>query len=301
MAKNWLFNIVVCQQCLGRLDLTVKDRRSNDEVSEGILTCKNCNIDYPIAKGIVFFGVPINKACSRLKEIEKEFIWNFKRTSLAEHLNYGQEHTPRIASILRRVKNVYFSEEGSPLVLDVGAGAGAISYLLARLGFKAVATELGPENLAVGESYVREAYFERVASDCSVLPYASSIFDMVLCKELAHHIDDLQTFFHELVRVLKPSGVLVLVEPFKPKFKLFSESLEYDEAKEAGLSHQDYILSDYLVGLRTIDLQVREMSLIVFRGQRHPNLVQLYHFVEKLVGAHKCDGGMWFKNLVALP
>jgi SAM-dependent methyltransferase len=122
---------------------------------------------------------------------------------------------------------------------------------------------------------------------------------MVLCKELAHHMDDLQSFSHELVRVLKPGGVLLLTEPFKPGFRLFSKSSEYDAAKEAGLSHQDYTLSDYLAALKATNLQVREMSLFVFRGRRHPKLVQLYHFAEKIVGADKADGTMWFKRLVS--
>ena len=287
-----------CPQCLGELQLSIH-RKHGGEVWDGWLNCGACQLDYPIADGMPFFGLNKSKAIARQQEMDAEQDWNFARTSLEEHLEYGRAHFPRTNAVICHLKDTFLAKTPDPLALDVGAGAGAISYLLSRHGLRTIATELGPENLAVGEAYSRAAWFERAVTDVEVLPFSGDLFDLVFCKELAHHMDDLAALFDELARVLKPGGVLVVIEPFKPQFSLFSKSQDYDRAKEAGLGHQDYHLSAYLTALEATGLAVREVFMIVFRGQRHPKVVQFYRALEKLVGADKWGRGMWFKKLVA--
>jgi uncharacterized protein YbaR (Trm112 family) len=94
MTKGWLSDIVVCQQCLGKLTSNIEGCFPDNGLLEGTLTCKKCNIVYPISKGILFFGVPVIKAQSLLTEMDQEFIWNFERTSLSEHLSHKPPAKP---------------------------------------------------------------------------------------------------------------------------------------------------------------------------------------------------------------
>jgi len=287
-----------CPSCLGELQLSVH-RKQGGEIWDSWLQCGVCQLDYPIADGMPFFGLNKSKAVARQQEMDAEQDWNFVRTSLEEHLEYGRVQFPRTNVVICHLKDTFLAKTPGPLALDVGAGAGAISYLLSRHGFRTIATELGPENLAVGEAYSRAAWFERAVTDVEVLPFGGDLFDLVFCKELAHHMDDLAALFDELARVLKPGGGLVVIEPFKPRFSLFSKSQDYDQAKETGLAHQDYRLSVYLSALEAAGLPVHEMSLIVSRGRRYPRVVQFYRALEKLVGADKWSRGMWFKKLIS--
>lgn len=43
-------DILRCPECKGELELEVDSE--NDEIEEGTLSCKKCDIDYPIEEGI---------------------------------------------------------------------------------------------------------------------------------------------------------------------------------------------------------------------------------------------------------
>lgn len=49
--KPDLLEILCCPVCRGTLDLTQR-RTDGPEIVEGTLTCRKCNVDYPIHEGI---------------------------------------------------------------------------------------------------------------------------------------------------------------------------------------------------------------------------------------------------------
>ncbi|MFW6040812.1 MAG: methytransferase partner Trm112 [Thermoplasmatota archaeon] len=48
--KRSLMKILRCPECKGKLKLTVK--KEEEEIEEGYLYCKQCDITYPIEDGI---------------------------------------------------------------------------------------------------------------------------------------------------------------------------------------------------------------------------------------------------------
>lgn len=50
--------------------------------------------------------------------------------------------------------------------------------------------------------------------DGKTLPFASSNFDALLCNQVLEHVPDDEAFIAELVRVVKPGGLLLLTAPF---------------------------------------------------------------------------------------
>ncbi len=49
--KKDLVQVLCCPVCKGKLQLFTK-KKDNGEITEGKLTCKNCNCEYPIQDGI---------------------------------------------------------------------------------------------------------------------------------------------------------------------------------------------------------------------------------------------------------
>ncbi len=49
--KKDLMEILCCPTCKGDLNLSVK-KENEKEIVTGTLTCKKCNVDYPIEDGI---------------------------------------------------------------------------------------------------------------------------------------------------------------------------------------------------------------------------------------------------------
>lgn len=68
-----------------------------------------------------------------------------------------------------------------------------------------------------------------VQGDAEYLPFKDETFDAVSCRLATHHFGDIQQFFKEVSRVLKPNGRLILQDhlaPHKRKDALYLDAFE---------------------------------------------------------------------------
>lgn len=100
------------------------------------------------------------------------------------------------------------------VVLDIGAGRGISAYALARDGWDVTALEPDPSNL-VGAGAIRSLAAEAglridvVQTWGEQLPFDSNAFDIVHCRQVLHHAQDLGKLCAQIGRVLKPGGTLI--------------------------------------------------------------------------------------------
>jgi malonyl-CoA O-methyltransferase len=97
------------------------------------------------------------------------------------------------------------------LALDMGCGTGWFTQHLLLRGARVVASDIGHQLLIE----TRKKYSEALLAQNSLegLGFASNIFDVVLCTEVIEHTPDPRHAVHELMRVLKKDGVLILTVP----------------------------------------------------------------------------------------
>ena len=107
-------------------------------------------------------------------------------------------------------------EEGffqGKVCLDAGSGSGrAARSILLRGAAKVCAIDVG-EGCVRNTRERNQEFRERLeVKQASVLdiPYPNDLFDVVHCDGVLHHTTDPEKGFSELVRVLKPGGVLVM-------------------------------------------------------------------------------------------
>lgn len=112
----------------------------------------------------------------------------------------------------RAVRALLPAPSGS--ALDIGAGRGISSFALARDGWDTVALE--PNGSAVvGAGAIRSLAdaaglsIEVVEEWGEQLPFADNRFDVVHCRQVLHHAQDLPQLCREIGRVLKPGGVFI--------------------------------------------------------------------------------------------
>lgn len=103
-------------------------------------------------------------------------------------------------------------------ILDVGCGTGTAEVRLSRFGLtqvSLVAVDLLVDRvraaLAATRSHNIRASF--AAADGCALPFADGSFDAAFCVAVLQHIPDVSVAVRELVRVTRPNGRVVAVEP----------------------------------------------------------------------------------------
>jgi SAM-dependent methyltransferase len=130
---------------------------------------------------------------------------------------YGSGH------ILRDVSDVAAALDGfeaavlSP-ALDVATGAGHTAAYLAARGIKVMAADVSGGML----DQTRQLAAERGLgiSTCrhaaERLPYADGVFGLVSCRVAAHHFAGVDRFLREAFRVLRPGGLLLVIDGAAP-------------------------------------------------------------------------------------
>ena len=102
------------------------------------------------------------------------------------------------------------------MILDAGCGSCAKSVLLAARGFHVTACDYSSDALALAKETVQaQGCADRITlqqEDLTRLSFSNGSFQYVLCWGVLMHIPDLEGALSELVRVVKPGGMLVLSE-----------------------------------------------------------------------------------------
>ncbi|HEX6300879.1 MAG TPA: class I SAM-dependent methyltransferase [Acidimicrobiia bacterium] len=101
-------------------------------------------------------------------------------------------------------------EPGS-MVLDVAAGTGSISRLLEACGYRVVAVDLSPEMLTQHSGRLR------VRAVADRLPFPERTFDAVTFGYLLRYVEDPVVTLREMSRVLRPGGLVGMVEFGRPR------------------------------------------------------------------------------------
>lgn len=106
-------------------------------------------------------------------------------------------------------------------LLDVGCGTGRHLLELSRYPGTLVGLDFAREDLRIMR-YMRDltahdrpiiATMHMVQGDGERLPFPSASFDQVICTETLEHVPDDRAIVCELMRVLKPGGVLAVSVP----------------------------------------------------------------------------------------
>lgn len=106
-------------------------------------------------------------------------------------------------------------------VLDLGCGTGYGAKILAWQAAQVVAADVDSFPLQYGEETYPDAKIQRVhiapISNRQGLPFEDGSFDAVVSFEVIEHVpvEQMEAFFAEIARVLKPDGMVVLSTPNK--------------------------------------------------------------------------------------
>jgi demethylmenaquinone methyltransferase/2-methoxy-6-polyprenyl-1,4-benzoquinol methylase len=96
-------------------------------------------------------------------------------------------------------------------VLDVAAGTGLVSAELLRRGFRVTALDQSPEMLALALARL-DGRAEIVEASAESLPFEDATFDHLTFTYLLRYMDDPGATLAELARVVRPGGLVAMLE-----------------------------------------------------------------------------------------
>lgn len=104
-------------------------------------------------------------------------------------------------------------------VLDMGCGAGHASFAAAHQVKQVVAYDLSAQMLDVVAQAAKEKGLDNIATRqgyAESLPFEDGSFDVVISRYSAHHWHDVGRALREVNRVLKPGGVVIVMDVMSP-------------------------------------------------------------------------------------
>ena len=146
-----------------------------------------------------------------------EFYWG-------EHIHLGHYGSPPQRQDFLTAKSDFMHEmvrwggldrfSLGTTVLDVGCGIGGSSHILARdYGFAVTGITISPQQVKRAQELTpTELDVQFLVDDAMALSFSDASFDVVWSIEAGPHMPDKAIFAKELMRVLKPGGVLVVAD-----------------------------------------------------------------------------------------
>ncbi len=101
-------------------------------------------------------------------------------------------------------------------VLDVGTGTGITARALAGRGLEVVGVDSSADDLQVAAALTEDSGFAAriryLLADASSLPVPYGTFGAATAVDFLHHLDSGEPVLRELVRVVRPGGLIVLAD-----------------------------------------------------------------------------------------
>jgi SAM-dependent methyltransferase len=207
-----------CPQCLGPL-------RAGTEAAR----CSSCATTYRRRGGIWRF-LPAQRAAAyasfaeQYEIVRREEGWGHSEGAYYRSLPIVQRDDPN--RNIWRVRGATFrsflrcilaplerSGDGPLRVVDVGAGNGWLAYQLTSRGHRPAAVDLRTDAFdGLGAHVHYDRHFDAIQADFNALPLGSSQFDLAVFNGSLHYSRDCQVTIEEALRVLRPGGMLVVMD-----------------------------------------------------------------------------------------
>lgn len=136
----------------------------------------------------------------------------------------------------------------APRVLDLGCGAGHVSFAAAPFAQSVTAYDLSPHMLAVVAQVASERQLVNIETrqgPAETLPFEDASFDLVVTRMSAHHWLDVPAALKEVARVLKPDGTALFVDIIAPEIPLHDTTLQAIEILRDASHVRDYRISEW--------------------------------------------------------
>lgn len=195
--KEKLLDLLACPTCGGDILLAYASKYDEKEIIEGVLTCRKCEREYKIVRGVPRF-VDLSKIEEDKAETAENFGWQWTHFT-QEDTKYSEQ----FLGWLQPVKPEFFKDR---IVLEGGCGKGRHTKLAAEWGAKEViGIDLG-DGVESAFALTRDLTNAHIVQcDIFKLPLKKA-FDFAFSVGVLHHTPDPKKAFLSLASKVKKGG-----------------------------------------------------------------------------------------------
>ncbi|HVO43702.1 MAG TPA: class I SAM-dependent methyltransferase [Aggregatilineales bacterium] len=148
------------------------------------------------------------------------------------------------------------------IALDIATGGGHVALGLARRGLSVIASDLTPRMLGAARAYIQKEGFaiHYAQIEGSALPFAANSLDRVTCRIAAHHFPDVAGFVRECARVVRPGGMVGLVDQVGPGHREANRYVNAYEKLRDPSHNWEYSEQDWNDFFTSADLTIRHQE-----------------------------------------
>jgi len=108
----------------------------------------------------------------------------------------------------------------SDVVLDFGCGTGFFTIPIAKVAARTIGADMSPKMLERTRSYAKRSgvRVDLIENDGTALKLPDEVVDMIFLNHVFHEIERRTMVLAEFLRIMKPSGRLVVVERTQGNF-----------------------------------------------------------------------------------
>ncbi len=168
--------------------------------------------------------------------------------------------------------------------LDIATAAGHTAFAFAPHVAHVHATDITPQMLTVAREQVATRGVDNVTvehADAENLPYVDNRFDLLTCRIAPHHFPDVDAFLRESVRVLRPRGILAVVDNVVPEGVAGDYVNAFEKLRDPShgrcLSVEEWLAGYTQAGLELTQHEILEKQMVFEDwAARHDPAMQSY-------------------------
>ena len=163
-------------------------------------------------------------------------------------------------------------------VLDLGCGGGHVTFTVAPHAAEVVAYDLSSEMLAAVRAEAARRDLGAIRTEqgnVEALPFADAGFDLVLTRFSAHHWQDLGAALAEMRRVIRPGGLVVVMDTVSPEVPDLDAFLDRVERLRDPSHVRNRTARDWRVGLAAAGLHPRQPVMALLRLAFEPWIARI--------------------------
>jgi len=206
------------------------------------------------------------------------------KISLLDHIDLTRYQNPP-ADTCYPLEYVFYllGDVQDKLVVDLGCGSGEEVVPLRQRGARVIGIDISPHLIAVAHERLQKygVDAELLVGSAYETDLANESADVVFCMSLLHHLE-LDLVKKEILRILKPQGLLILKEPIR-----FSRAMT--ELRRLFPPAEDVSESEYPLNSKQLNAFADGFQVLSSRSFRTP----LIPLLTRIIRMPKLEQHMW--------